>query len=80
LEAKKRGILEQVSPLVNDLITIASFRIAPSLQAHVPSRWQEKNTITLNSRTIDKDFGERAILRGEKHYGIIRLVNIPLLR
>jgi uncharacterized protein len=38
LEAKKRGILEQISPLVNDLITIAHSRIAPSLQAHVPSR------------------------------------------
>ncbi len=30
--------------------------------------------------TIDKDFSELAILRGEQHCGIIRLVNIPLLR
>jgi predicted nuclease of predicted toxin-antitoxin system len=28
--------------------------------------------------TIDKDFGELAILQGEEHCGIIRLVNIPL--
>lgn len=26
--------------------------------------------------TLDKDFGELAIVRGIKHYGIIRLVNI----
>jgi predicted nuclease of predicted toxin-antitoxin system len=30
--------------------------------------------------TIDKDFGELAILRGEQHCGIIRLMNTPLLR
>ena len=27
--------------------------------------------------TLDKDFGELAILEGQKHVGIIRLVNIP---
>ncbi len=27
--------------------------------------------------TLDKDFGEIAILKGQKHAGIIRLVNIP---
>jgi predicted nuclease of predicted toxin-antitoxin system len=27
--------------------------------------------------TLDKDFGELAIFRGQKHAGIIRLVNIP---
>jgi predicted nuclease of predicted toxin-antitoxin system len=30
--------------------------------------------------TIDKDFGELAVLRGEQHCGIIRLVNILLLK
>jgi predicted nuclease of predicted toxin-antitoxin system len=27
--------------------------------------------------TLDKDFGELAIFKGQKHAGIIRLVNIP---
>jgi predicted nuclease of predicted toxin-antitoxin system len=27
--------------------------------------------------TLDKDFGELAILRGIRHHGILRLVNIP---
>ncbi len=26
--------------------------------------------------TLDKDFGELSVIRGMKHYGIIRLVNI----
>lgn len=26
--------------------------------------------------TLDKDFGELAVLRGQPHYGILRLVNI----
>ncbi|TAE31348.1 MAG: DUF3368 domain-containing protein [Candidatus Kapaibacterium sp.] len=42
LEAKKRGILEEISPVITDLITIANFRIAPSLQAHVLSLAGEK--------------------------------------
>ena len=30
--------------------------------------------------TLDKDFGELAVLRGELHSGILRLVNIPARR
>ncbi len=29
---------------------------------------------------LDKDFGELAVLRGQKHHGIIRLVDVPALQ
>jgi uncharacterized protein len=35
VEAKKRLIIPEITPLVSDLITIAKFRIAPALKAHV---------------------------------------------
>lgn len=30
--------------------------------------------------TLDKDFGELAVLHGQKHHGIIRLVNLSLAK
>lgn len=56
----------------HDVVWTGEWPTDPGDQAILDSAYKEERILV----TIDKDFGERAIVLGEPHHGIVRLVNL----
>lgn len=54
-----------------DVKQVGDFKEDPGDKEIIKIAYQEKRVFI----TLDKDFGELAVVHGEKHHGIIRLVN-----
>lgn len=66
------GVREQLQTNGYDVIYTGDWLEDPGDNEILAIAYQEQRTLV----TLDKDFGEIAIVRGQPHYGIIRLVNI----
>ncbi len=64
---------EELSALGHDVIWSGSWPKDPSDTEILRIAYEQRRVVI----TLDKDFGERALLKGQPHAGIIRLVNIP---
>jgi predicted nuclease of predicted toxin-antitoxin system len=58
----------------NDVIWVGDWEADPGDDSILDRALRESRILV----TLDKDFGELAIILGRKHAGIIRLVDIPL--
>jgi len=64
---------EELTHLGYDTVWAGSWPEDPGDSEILSRAFQERRVLV----TLDKDFGELAILKGKPHGGIIRLVNIP---
>ena len=67
------GALADLTAAGHDTIWTGDWETDPGDRAILKSAYEQDRILV----TLDKDFGERAIVYGEPHCGIIRLVNIP---
>ena len=65
-------MLPELSAAGHDVIWVGSLSKDPGDEAILSSAYNEKRILI----TLDKDFGELAVVRGLPHSGILRLVNI----
>ncbi len=56
-----------------DVVWTGEWKTDPGDQEILRQAYEQHRTLV----TLDKDFGERAIVYGEPHCGIVRLVGIP---
>ena len=66
------GALEELSTAGHDVLWIGQTPQDPGDEEILRQAFQDKRILI----TLDKDFGELAIVRGMAHCGILRLVNI----
>lgn len=66
-----RGALEQIRAAGHDVLWVGEWDKDPGDEAIL----KYANTDSRIVVTIDKDFGELAVLRGMSHHGIVRKVN-----
>jgi len=67
------GALRILRAAGHEAIWIGEWETDPGDQAILSLAYAQERTLV----TLDKDFGERAILHGEPHCGIVRMVAIP---
>lgn len=67
------GALSVLIEYGHETVWVGNWDLDPGDRAILASA-HESNRVLV---TLDKDFGERAIVHGEPHSGIIRLVGIP---
>lgn len=66
-----RHATEQLKAAGNDVVWGGDWREDPGDEAVLAQASKERRVLV----TLDKDFGELAVLHGLKHHGIVRLVN-----
>lgn len=66
------GVVEELQNLGHDVVWTGEWAEDPGDREILQVAHENKRVLV----TLDKDFGERAILRREPHAGIIRLVEI----
>lgn len=67
------GALPMLREAGHDVIWSGEWETDPGDQEILHQAYEQSRILV----TLDKDFGERAIVYGDRHCGIIRLVNIP---
>lgn len=67
------GVLPVLRKAEHDVVWTGEWETDPGDQSILSLAYAQGRTLV----TLDKDFGERAILYGEPHCGIVRLVAIP---
>lgn len=65
------GTKEELAKEGYDVKWVGDFLFDPGDLAIIKLAFTEKRILI----TLDKDFGELAVFRGEPHYGIVRIVN-----
>jgi predicted nuclease of predicted toxin-antitoxin system len=70
------GAKRELAGKGHDVIWSGDWREDPGDEEILAKAFSEKRILV----TLDKDFGELAIVRGLAHFGIIRLVNISAKR
>jgi predicted nuclease of predicted toxin-antitoxin system len=65
------GALQEFEAAGHDVLWAGAWADDPGDEEILSLAWQEGRTLV----TLDKDFGELAIVRGKPHAGIVRLVN-----
>lgn len=65
------GVATELKSVGYDVVWVGDFEKDPGDVAIIRIAFQEKRVLI----TLDKDFGELAIFRGEPHCGIIRIVD-----
>ena len=70
------GVCKELQSAGHDVIWAGEWPLDPGDDEILERAYQEGRTLV----TIDKDFGELAIVRGLPHFGIIRLVNLPSVK
>ena len=70
------GVCKEIQSAGHDVVWAGDWPSDPGDDEILERAYQEGRTLV----TLDKDFGELAIVRGMPHYGIIRLVNLASIQ
>lgn len=67
------SLIEQLAPAGHDVAWVGNWDRDPG-DEEILARAHEEGRVLV---TLDKDFGELAVVRGMPHSGIVRIVNVP---
>jgi predicted nuclease of predicted toxin-antitoxin system len=70
------GARSELEAAGHDVVAAADWEKDPGDEEILAQAFRERRILI----TLDKDFGELAIVRGSRHSGIVRLVNFSALR